>query len=99
VRVFVVYRPVAFFFWPCIAAIGTGTLIGIRFLYFLITSDGDGHIQSLILASMCLILGTVTLLIAFLAEMIAANRKLLERLALRLQRVEHSTRQRSFGPQ
>lgn len=99
VRVFVVYRPVAFFFWPCVAAIGIGTLIGIRFLYFLITSGGDGHIQSLILASMCLILGTVTLLIAFLAEMIAANRKLLERLALRLQRMEHRTRQRSFGPQ
>lgn len=89
VRVFLVYRPLAFFFWPSAFLIAIGVLLGVRFLYFYLQSLGDGHVQSLILSSLCLVLGTMTLLIALLAELMTANRKLLEKLTLRVQRIEH----------
>lgn len=87
-RVFVIYRPIAFFFWPCVLLISLGTAIGVRFLYFFFTSGGEGHIQSLILASSCIVLGAITLMIAFLADMLTVNRKLLEQVGLRVQRIE-----------
>lgn len=90
VRVFLVYRPLALFLWPCLLMISLGLLLGLRFIYFYAQSEGDGHVQSLILASLCLMLGIVTLLAALLAEMITANRKLLERLMVRVRRIELS---------
>lgn len=78
VRIFVIYRPFRFF-----ATIGTilflaGFLIGLRFLWNYVQGRGEGHIQSLILASVLLGMGFQTLLVAFLADLLAANRKLLE---------------------
>nr|AIA88445.1 CAZy families GT2 protein [uncultured Erwinia sp.] len=40
--------------------------------------NGDGHVQSLILASVLLGMGFQTFLVAFMADLMAANRKLLE---------------------
>lgn len=42
--------------------------------------DGDGRIQSLILTSVLLLMGFQTFLIAFIADLLAANRKLLEEI-------------------
>jgi hypothetical protein len=46
--------------------------------------EGEGHVQSLILASALLLMGFQTLLVAFLADLLAANRKLLEDLRFRM---------------
>jgi hypothetical protein len=78
IRIFVIYRPFRFF-----AAIGsvlfaTGFLLGIRFLYCFMTGSGEGHVQSLILASILLGMGFQNFLIAFVADLLAANRKLLQ---------------------
>ena len=53
-------------------------VIGLRFLYYYLTGDGSGHIQSLILMSVLLGVGFQTLLVAFIADLFAANRKMLE---------------------
>jgi hypothetical protein len=45
-----------------------------------LTGSGGGHIQSLILAGVFLITGFQTFLVAFLADVVAANRKLLEEI-------------------
>jgi hypothetical protein len=84
IRIFVVYRPFRFF--GAIGAIlfGTGFLIGLRFLYDFIRGEGDGHIQSLILASILLGMGFQTFLIAFVADLLAANRKLIEDVRYRI---------------
>ena len=55
-----------------------GMVIGLRFLYYYLTGDGSGHIQSLILMSVLLGVGFQTLLVAFIADLFAANRKMLE---------------------
>jgi glycosyltransferase involved in cell wall biosynthesis len=78
IRIFVIYRPFRFF-----ATIGTvlfaaGFLIGLRFLWKYFGGEGEGHIQSLILAGVLLGMGFQTLLIAVVADLLASNRKLLE---------------------
>lgn len=78
VRIFVVYRPFAFFGTIGLVLFGAGFLLGLRFLWFYFSGQGSGHIQSLILASILLGMGFQTLLVAFIADLLAANRKLLE---------------------
>lgn len=89
-RIFVIYRPMAFFFWPGLVLCSVGGVAALRFLYFYFaTGDGSGHVQSLILGTLCIILGAMMFTVALLADIITANRKLLERISLRVQRIEH----------
>jgi glycosyltransferase involved in cell wall biosynthesis len=80
IRIFVIYRPFRFFGAIGIVLFAAGFLIGLRFLYFYLLGAGQGHVQSLILASVLLGMGFQTILIAFVADLLAANRKLLEEL-------------------
>ena len=82
-RVFVLYAPIRFFFTiaalfavPAIWAIG-------RFLTFYAMGDGGGHVQSLVLAAALLAMATIFLAVGVLADMIAANRSLLEDIRAR----------------
>ena len=65
-----------------------GVVLGIRFLYFYFTGEGIGHIQSVILASMLIIMGFVLWMIGLLADLISANRKLLEDMLYRVRYLE-----------
>jgi hypothetical protein len=78
IRIFVIYRPFTFFGLIGTLLFSLGVLIGVRFLALYAAGAGDGHVQSLILASALLGIGFQTLLIAFVADLLAANRKLLE---------------------
>lgn len=77
-RISVVYQPFIFFASIGTVLFGAGFLLGLRFLYFFWTGAGSGHVQSLILASVLLGMGFQTILIAFIADLQASNRKLLE---------------------
>ena len=59
---------------------GLGFLLGTRYLYFYFIGEGDGHIQSVILAGVLMGMGFQTGLIAFIADLLSVNRKLLEEL-------------------
>lgn len=80
IRVFAIYRPFRFFGSIGLAFFTAGFLIGLRFVYKWLTNEHgyEGHVQSLILASSLLIIGFHTILIAFVADLLAANRKLME---------------------
>jgi len=78
VRIFVIYRPFRFFVTIGTVLFGLGFLIGLRFLYYYLAGEGEGHIQSVILSGMLLGMGFQTVLVAFLADLLAANRKILE---------------------
>jgi glycosyltransferase involved in cell wall biosynthesis len=78
VRIFIVYRPFRFFASIGAVLFGTGILIGMRFMWFYFHGRGDGHVQSLILASVLVGMGFQTLLIAVIADLLSASRKLLE---------------------
>ena len=84
VRVFVIYRPFRFFASLAIVAFLAGFAIGVRFLFFYLTGDGAGHIQSLMLATLLMGAGFQLFLVAFVADLLAANRKLMEDLLFRM---------------
>lgn len=88
IRVFVVYRPFKFFFFIGSALFLLGFLIGIRFMVFFVEGNGHGHTQSLILASILLGIGFQTILVAFLADLLAANRRLLAEVQNKLRKME-----------
>ncbi len=77
-RAFMMYRPLMVF-----SIIGSliflgGFAIGIRFLVFYFGGSGAGHMQSLILASILMLLGFQTFIVGLQADIISANRKILE---------------------
>ena len=80
VRIFIIYRPFRFFGVIGAVMFAAGFLIGARFLVKYLDGNGAGHVQSLILAALLLGMGFQTLLVAFLADLLAANRKLLEEI-------------------
>lgn len=78
-RAFVVYRPLRSLAVPALAAVGAGTLLGLRFVYLFVRDGGTaGHVQSLILASILIIGGVLVGIAGIIADLIAVNRRLLE---------------------
>ena len=63
--------------------------IGIRFLVYYFTGYGSGHIQSLILASMFIIIAVMCGVIGLLGDVISANRKLLEEIQFELRKMDY----------
>jgi len=97
-RIFVIYRPLVVFFWPAVILLMAGGLVTLRFVWQYFFGDGGaGHIQSLIFASVCILLGALMLVVALLADMISANRKLLERVNVRIQRIETAMNHHDSG--
>jgi len=93
-RIFIIYEPFKFFITIGLSLFLFGLLIGIRFLYYFFTGDGEGHIQSLILSSILMIIGFQTMLIAFIADLISVNRRLLEDILFRLKKMDYNTTKR-----
>lgn len=88
VRIYTTYRPLAVFALIGMVLFAAGFLGGVRFLYFMAIGDGDGHVQSLLLSVLLMMLGFQTGLTGLLAELIANNRKLLEENLRRLRGME-----------
>ncbi len=95
-RIFIIYRPFRFFASVSLALLLVSTLIGGRFLIYYLNGSGSGHVQSLILAGALLGMSFQALLIAFVADLLAANRKLLEDIRFR-QRSDQSIKRREIG--
>lgn len=83
------YKPLYCFSMVAILPSAIGIIIGIRFLCYYFAGRGNGHIQSLILACTLLIIGFITFVIGMLADVIAANRRILEDTQYHIRRVEY----------
>ena len=89
VRIYAMYEPLKVFTYIGLTVFGTGVAGGLRFLYYLQFVDrGTGHLQSLILSAVLMIVGFQVILIGLLADVISANRKLLEDLVYRVRSLE-----------
>ncbi len=88
VRAYATYNPLRTFaaIGGLIALIGLAPIV--RFLWFWANGAGDGHVQSLVLGGSLLVLGVLTGLMGLLAELIGANRKLLEATLSHVRRLE-----------
>lgn len=86
IRSFAMYRALKVFTWSSIFLVLAGLALGIRFLFFYFQGMGGGHIQSLILTAVLLIIGFLTFLIGLLADLVSFNRKILEEILYRERR-------------
>ena len=77
-RAFMMYRPLMVFSVIGSIIFAIGLAIGVRFLVYYFGGSGAGHMQSLILASTLMLLGFQTFIVGILADIISANRKILE---------------------
>ncbi len=94
VRVFVIYRPLALFLWLGTIFMVLGLAAGLRFFYYFLFESAAGHIQSVVLASLCITLGVLMYIMGLIAELVSANRKLLERIQVRTRHIELALRER-----
>ena len=90
IRVYAMYEPLKIFTYIGIVFFGTGFAISLRFLYFYLNNAGQGHLQSLILSAVLMIVGFQVLLIGLVADVISGNRKLIEDLVYRVRKMELS---------
>lgn len=88
VRIYTMYEPFKVFTTIGLLTFAAGLAISFRFLYFFFNNDGAGHLQSLLLAAVLMIVGFQVLLIGLVADVISANRKLLEDLLYRVRSME-----------
>ncbi len=88
VRIYALYNPLRIFTIIGSVLLAGGGLIGARFVYYYITRGGAGQIQSLILAAVLLIVGFQAILFGMIADLIGANRRILEDALLRIRRLE-----------
>ena len=88
VRMYAMYQPMKVFF-----IIGTllsviGALPILRFLYFYAIGEGGGHLQSLILGGVFVMMGFIAYLAGLVADLISFNRQLLEMTLEKVRRAE-----------
>lgn len=88
-RIFMLYRPLKFFTVLGSIPLTLGTLIGIRWLLlFLLVDPTRSRAPSLILAAILILIGFQLWMFGLIADLMAANRRLLEENRLRLRRME-----------
>jgi hypothetical protein len=86
IRSFTLYRALRIFTVISAIFLLIGLGIGVRFLVFYFQGQGTGNVQSLILASIFLIVGFITFMIGLIADLVSFNRKILEEVLYRLRR-------------
>lgn len=88
VRIYTMYEPLKVFTTIGLIVFLAGFAISLRFLYFYVNGDGSGHLQSLLLSAVLLIVGFQVMLMGLVADVISSNRKLIEDLLYRVRAVE-----------
>ena len=97
IRAYTTYRPLRVFLALGAVLIAGGLGLGLRYLYFFLRGD-SGHVQSVILSAVLVIVGFQVGLIGLIADLIGFNRKILEELLYRLRRVELALEEREHRP-
>ncbi len=87
-RAYTMYRAVRIFFSIGGLLILLGLIPIIRFIVFYLQGQGGGHLQSLLLGAVLVIVGFQTLLIGLVADLVNFNRKILEEILYRLRKGE-----------
>ena len=88
VRIYAMYEPLKIFTTIGLVFFSVGLLISLRFLYYYLNGEGQGHLQSLILSAVLMIVGFQVLLIGLMADVISASRKLTEEVLYRIRSLE-----------
>lgn len=87
-RIYTMYEPFKSFSIIGGVVFSGGFLLSLRFLYFYFTSDGAGHIQSLILSAVLMLIGFQIIIVGLVADLIGRNRQLIEDMQYRVKKLE-----------
>lgn len=89
IRAFMMYKPLKFFGSIGFVSFMLGVLLGIRYIIYLIADPATGHVQSLILAAILMIVGVQTIIVGLSADIMSANRKILEDVQYRVRQLDY----------
>lgn len=88
-RIFMIYKPLRFFLMLGSVPFTLGVILGIRWIFFFILQGTlRTRVPSLILAAILILIGFQLWMLGLIADLMAANRKLVEEIQLRLRRVD-----------
>jgi glycosyltransferase involved in cell wall biosynthesis len=87
-RIFLMYEALRVFLSLGLVFITGGVILLLRFGYYFLVDGGGGHVQSLIVAAILVMLGFQTILLGILADLIARNRRLCEEISYRIRKRE-----------
>ena len=87
-KVYSMYRPLRLFTLAGGTTFLLGFAVGCRYLFFFFMGQTEGHIQSLILSAILLIVGFQIIMMGISAELISVNRQLLEDIQVRIKKDE-----------
>ena len=88
VRAYAMYQPLRLFVMSALLLVIPGLIGALRFVWFYAQGNGSGHVQSLVLSGVLIIIGFQVGLIGLVADLIAANRRLIEESLYRLRRID-----------
>jgi len=77
-RIYAMYQPLKVFAIVGLVLAAIGIIPILRFLWFWAIGDGGGHIQSLVLGGVLVVIAVITFLFGLVADLIGFNRQLLE---------------------
>ncbi len=89
-RAYATYAPLRTFLFLAAIAFTASLVIFARFLYYYVQNGSAGHIQSLILGGLLAGAAFQVAAIGILGDLLSANRRLIERVLLRVRRLELS---------
>jgi glycosyltransferase involved in cell wall biosynthesis len=87
-RVYTMYEPLRVFLVAAAIAAAIGAVVWIRFLYYFVSGNGHGHIQSVIFGATMLVVAVQLAALGVMADVLAAMRVLLQRTLERVRRLE-----------
>ena len=87
-RIYAMYEPLKVFLLLGLVMLAAGMGLGLRYAWFWMQGEVRGHLQSALASVVLLVFGFMTLQWGILADVIAANRKLLEDLLYRIRKME-----------
>jgi hypothetical protein len=87
-RLYVFYEPLRTFFFLSLPFLLVGLFALLRFGYFYVVEQGTGHVQSLVVGGTLLTVGFLLIVLGVVADLVAANRALIEDLMYRIKRIE-----------
>jgi hypothetical protein len=87
-RAYATYAPLRTFLFLAAIAFTAALAIFARFLYYFAENGSGGHIQSLILGGLLAGAAFQVAAIGILGDLLSANRRLIERVLLRVRRLE-----------
>ncbi len=96
-RIYAMYHPLRLFGYIGIVLGLAGAIPILRFLYFFLSGDGSGHVQSLILGGVLVLMGFVAFLFAIVADLVNFNRRLVETTLQKVRRLEVDIMRREFA--